>query len=69
MIAGPGQFLHSPDCRVATQNQSTEVRGQSGGQGHHYTMTQIVAFGRASCNYTPSEEEKDFLHLKVGLFL
>ena len=38
------------------------------GTGQGYTVTQIVAFGRASCNYTPStEEEKDFLHLKVSL--
>ena len=53
-----------------TQTPSPEVRGQPMGQnqilGQGYTLTQIVSFGRASCNYTPSEEEKDFLHLKVG---
>ena len=71
-MTGPGQFVHSPDCRVMTQSQSPEVRGhplgqsQLLGQGQGYTLTQIVSFGRASCNYTPSEEEKDFLQLKVG---
>ena len=63
MIAGTNQFVHSPDCKITTQNQSTEVKGQSVGGGQ--IVTQIVAFGRAICNYTPSEEEKDFLHLKV----
>ena len=66
MIAGTNQFVHSPDCKITTQNQPTEVKGQPVGGGQ--IVTQIVAFGRAICNYTPSEEEKDFLHLKVSVF-
>ena len=67
-MTGPSQFVHSPDCRISTQTQSAEVKGQTVGSGQGYALTQIVAFGRASCNYTPSEEEKDFLHLKVISF-